>query len=696
VHIGLPKTVRVLLVDDDEDDCLIIGQMLENQVEVRFVVEFCPTYDEGLAVIGEQRHDVYLIDYRLGERTGLELVREGFAPRPQAPVIMVTGQPTYEIDLEASALGVTDFVVKQDLDPVGLERSIRYAICLQKAGRFALAVRCANDGIWDWDLLTDWLYLSPRWQAIVGHPEHAREETPSAWLDRVHPGDTSKLQSAIATSLDDGAPHLQCEHRLRHADGTWRWVMVRGLAIHGVDGKPVRMVGSLSDITDRHVAQVRLRHDALYDSLTGLPNRSLFVDRLNHSLLRSGRDPSCACAVLFLDIDGFKFVNDSLSHAVGDNLLVAFAERISAALRHGDTVARLGGDEFTVLLENVGEVGQAVGAADRILRSVAEGFEIHGNELGISTSIGIALSTPGLSSDDLIRNADTAMYEAKRLGSARSCVFGETMRREVVDRLARETSLRQAVEGSLLRIHYQPIVELATGRVCGLEALARWPAGWPVVEPMEFIAIAEQLGMIGALGEQVTRMALGTLAGWRQDGLVAGDVSMSVNLSGGQLDDPGLAEQVRRALSAAGLSARALKLEITETTLIQEVERTQQLFSDVYKAGVGLHLDDFGTGYSSLTALHSFPVETLKLDRSFVATISDRTDGDDTIVRSSVALAHSLGLNVIAEGIERPDQLERLRSLSCEYGQGYLFSPALSAEEMTAWLKSWVPADIVG
>ena len=694
--IGHADIVRILFVDDDEEDWLIIGGMLANQRRARFAVEYCSTYDDALMAIAEQRHDVYLVDYQLGKRTGLELIREGFASRPPAPVIVVTGQATYDIDLEASALGVTGFVVKQDLNPVGLERSIRHALSFQRAERYALAVHGANDGIWDWDLATDRIYFSTRWGEILGDWQDAPDGSPSAWFDRVNADDLPQLRSAIATYLDGRAPHLECEHRLRHADGSWRWVKARGLAIRGPGGEPIRMAGSLSDITERRVAQARLQHDALHDALTGLPNRSLFVDRLKHSLQRSTRDPGSSCASLFLDIDRFKFVNDSLSHAVGDTLLIAFAERITAAVRPGDTVARLGGDEFTVLLEDVADRAEATHVAERILRSVAEVFEIHGNELSVSASIGISLSAPGVTADDLIRNADIAMYDAKRRGRARSSVFDHAMHCGVVDRLAREVSLRRAVDGALLRTHFQPIVELVSGRVRGLEALARWPAGWPLVEPTEFIAIAEDTGVIGALGRHVTDTALEALAVWRREGVVSDDVCMSVNLSGRQLDDPDLAEQVRRALSAVNLPARVLKLEITESTLIQEVERTQQLFSEVCGTGVGLHLDDFGTGYSSLTALHDFPVDTLKLDRSFVATISARDDSDDTIVRSAIALAHSLDLSVIAEGIERPDQLERLRSLGCEYGQGYLFSPALSAEAMGAWLHRWAPAELAG
>ncbi len=698
--------VRVLLVEDDEDDYLITRDMLARQQGARFTVDWRSQYHESLRAIRESNHDIYLIDYRLGARTGLDLVREGFAARPSAPVIMLTGEATYEMDLEATALGVTDYLVKQKLDPQVLERSIRYAISHQKAirerllseERYALAVRAANDGIWDWNLESGQVYFSPRWYAILGRAAGpgSGDEDPSAWFDLVHSGDVLRLRGAIEAHLDGRTPHLQSEHRMRHADGTWRWVMTRGLAIRGIDGRPTRMAGSLSDITDRRIAQLRLQHDALHDTLTGLPNRTLFMDRVNQILQRSIRDPQSGCAVLFLDIDRFKLVNDSLSHAVGDNLLIALAGRVSAALRPGDTVARLGGDEFTVLLEDVLESEDATIVADRILHSLDEPFEIDGNELFVSASIGIALSDPQLGSADLMRNADIAMYDAKRRGRARSAVFDESMHRRVVDRLTRETELRQVVECSLLDIHYQPIVDLATGTVCGLEALARWPQDWPHVAPSEFITIAEETGVIGALGQQVLRRALETLAGWRADGLIGDDVCMSVNLSGRQLDDPGLAEQVRAAINSVKLPPQALKLEITESTLMQEIERTQHVFSEVCGSGVGLHLDDFGTGYSSLTALHQFPVDALKIDRSFVSTISaDGEESSDVIVRSTVALAHSLGLPVIAEGIEAPDQLRRLRSLGCEFGQGYLFSRALSASDTRSLLESWSPSEIV-
>jgi diguanylate cyclase (GGDEF)-like protein/PAS domain S-box-containing protein len=695
--------ISILLIEVDEEDYLLTREMLSRVERPGFSLEWCQDYAAGLAAIAERRHDVYLVDYRLGSRTGLDLIREGFADGPLAPVIVLTGESADEIDLETTALGVTDYLVKQELDPQALERSIRYAISHHRAisdltrseERYALAVRAASDGIWDWDLRSNRIYFSPRWYAILGRPEDGGEQDPSAWFDLVHPEDRSLLQGAIEAHLEDRAAHLLSEHRMKHADGSWRWVLTRGLAIRGADGSPSRMAGSLSDVTDHRTARLRLEHDALHDSLTGLPNRTLFVDRVSQILQRAQRDPRRACAVLFVDIDRFKLVNDSLSHAVGDELLVGLAERMAGALRPGDTVARLGGDEFTVLLEGFGTEADAVVVAQRVLDSLREAFHVGGHELFASASIGISLSAPGIDPRALVRNADIAMYAAKRKGGAQYAMFDESMHRRVIDRLARENELRQVVDRSLLAVHYQPIIDLDSGRIVALEALARWPPHRPPVGPLEFIPIAEEIGVINALGRHVMRTALETLSGWRQDGLVADRVCVSVNLSGRQADDPSLAEHVQAAIADAGLPARVLRLEITESTLMRDVERTQHVFSEVCCNGVSLHLDDFGTGYSSLSALHRFPVDALKIDRSFVSSLGGRPDGTETIVRSTIALAHSLGLRVVAEGIEEAEQLRRLRALGCEYGQGYLFSPALSSHDTRALLESWSPAEVV-
>jgi diguanylate cyclase (GGDEF)-like protein/PAS domain S-box-containing protein len=692
-----PEPLAVLLVEDDEDDYLITRDMLAGQERGHFHLDWRRSFDEALEAIRAQRHDVYLIDYRLGERTGLELIGEGFAARPLAPVLILTGESDYQIDLEASALGVTDYLLKQELTPTGLERSIRYAVSHAKAlhalsqseERYALAARAASDGIWDWDLATGHIYLSPRWHAILGRSEHSEADDPALWFTLVHEDDLVRLRAAIDAHLAGRSSHLELEHRMRHADGSWRWVLTRGLAIRGPDGEATRVAGSLSDITDRRAAERQLQHDALHDSLTGLPNRALFIDRVDQVLRRAERDPGASCAVLFLDIDRFKLVNDSFSHAVGDHLLVALAKRMTGVLRPSDTVARLGGDEFTMLLVGVSSPDEAIAVAQRVQESLAPQVTIDGHQLAVTATIGIAIGRPGVSAADLLRNADIAMYEARRRGRSASALFDDSMHRRVVDQLAHQRELRRAVQDGLLEVHYQPIVELATGRISGLEALARWPEAWSPVPPVEFIAIAEETGMIGAVGLHVLRTALPALAGWRRSGLLSSDSSISVNVSGRQLGDHAVPRHVRAALAEAGLPGDALRLEITESALMHDCERTEKILSEVCASGAGVHLDDFGTGHSSLAWLHQFPIEALKIDRSFVASIGADAGSGEKIIRSTVALAHSLRLKVIAEGIETVEQAQRLRALGCDYGQGFLFSEPVSAEQMDALLTGW-------
>jgi diguanylate cyclase (GGDEF)-like protein/PAS domain S-box-containing protein len=696
------EPLRVLLVEDDEEDYLITRETLAGQDRARFSVDWCSDFRRGLETILEQRHDVYLIDYHLGARTGLELVRQGFADRPPAPVLMLTSQADYEIDLEASALGVTDYLLKQELRPLSLERSIRYAISQHRAvrdlmrseERYALAVRAANDGIWDWDLLTDTIYLSPRWYEILGLPDPGGDRHPDIVFDLVHPEDVAGLHEAIDDHLAGRSPHMLSEHRMRHADGTWRWVRSRGLAIRDPAGVATRVAGSLSDIADRRAAELRLEHDALHDGLTGLPNRALFMDRTGQLIARSSREPAGGFAVLFLDIDRFKLVNDSLSHTAGDKLLRALAARMTSTLRPDDTVARIGGDEFMILLDRIATIDQATTAATRLLDSLGEPFTIDGHELFVTASIGIALYEPDTAAADLVRNADIAMYQAKRDGPAGYAIFDSSMRQRQVDRLIHQNELRHAIEHSMLDVAYQPIVDLRSGVIQGLEALVRWPSGWPFLAPLEFVSIAEEIGLIGQLGAHVMRTATTTLATWRQNGLVGPQVHMSVNLSARQLDDPGLPEQIKAVLRSSGLPANVLRIELTESTLMTEPITPVGIVHQLADTGIGLHLDDFGTGYSSLSALHKVPVDALKIDRTFTASMEADASGGDVIVRSTIALAHSLGLRVIAEGIETSAQLQRLQDLGCEYGQGYLFARPLQAEAAAALLADWNPARI--
>ena len=696
-----PDRIRVLLVEDDEDDYTITKDMLTGQDRARFEIEWCSDFKAALDTIGEERHDVYLIDYRLGSNTGLELVREAFAFRPRAPVVMLTGQSDYEIDLEASALGATDFLLKQELNPYALERSIRYAIRHQQAltdlavseERYALAACAVNDGIWDWDLRSDEVYYSPRWLVLLGLSDSVLLDSPSAWFDRVHLEDLPGLRVAIEAHLSGRTSLLQSKHRMLHDDGSWRWMLARGMAVRDSARNPVRMAGSLSDITVARLIEHRLQYDALHDSLTGLPNRALFMDRLQVAIERSKRNAPKSCALLFLDVDRFKLVNDTFSHSVGDQLLIAIAHRICKELRPSDTVARLGGDEFTVLLDDlpVGAArGPAVEVVERLHEALADPFDIDGRRLFVTCSSGIALPTEGVTASEALRNADIAMYEAKHGGRARYALFDGGMHRRVADRLSQHNALREAVERSLIQVHYQPVVELDTGRIHGFEALARWPDGWELLPPSQFIPLAEDTGLITQLGRQVLRVALATLASWRELGLVEDDVRMSVNVSGAQLDEPTFPDDVLDAISSAGLPGTVVRLEITEGSLMREPERMSRVASEVCATGVGLELDDFGTGYSSLAALHRFPVSALKIDQGFVADLGE-VGGSEAIVRSTVALGQSLGLDVIAEGIETENQLRILRDLGCQIGQGFLFYRPGPLKEIEDVLRTLLP-----
>jgi Amt family ammonium transporter len=485
---------------------------------------------------------------------------------------------------------------------------------------------------------------------------------------------------AIATGLPQ--PVYNLELRGRHN----RTIFVE---VHEApvtrDGVVVSLVGALVDITERHAIEQQLKHQAFHDSLTNLPNRSLFMDRLEHALRRLRRHPG-ALAVLFLDLDRFKVINDSLGHEVGDQLLQAVAARLNSCLRPDDTIARLGGDEFTVLMEDIENVDSAIHVAERIASELQLPFSLNGQEVFVTTSVGIAVSSRDDDSpDNLLRDADVAMYRAKMKGRAQYEVFDPDMNARAMERLTLETDLWQAVGRDELRVHYQPKINLRTGEITGFEALVRWEhPQHGLVPPGDFIPLAEETGIILNIGQWVLREACFQGRRWL-DHAPSQPLQVSVNLSVRQLQQPMLAEEVAKVLSESDLPPHLLKLEITESVVMGDAEHTIATLRALKALGIHLAIDDFGTGYSSLSYLRRFPMTTLKIDRSFIRNLG--TDREDTeIVRAIVSLAKTLGLDVTAEGVETAEQMEQLRALDCDWAQGYYFSKPLTIEAVNALL----------
>jgi diguanylate cyclase (GGDEF)-like protein/PAS domain S-box-containing protein len=561
--------------------------------------------------------------------------------------------------------------------------------------RYALAARGANDGLWDWDLREKKVFFSPRWKAMLGHEDGIRDD-PSEWFSRVHGDDREGLRMEIVAHLEGLTPHFEHEHRVQHRDGGYRWVLARGVAVRDQDGMAIRMAGSLTDVTQRKLAEEQLQHEAFHDALTGLPNRALFMDRLAQALARAraraqrGAHPHFA--VLFLDVDRFKVVNDGLGHMVGDQLLIGIARRLQSCLRPGDTVARLGGDEFTVLVEDIPDVQEARTVAQRVLESFAQPFNLGSQEVFTTASMGIANGNPCYErAEDLLRDADTAMYRAKSSGRARHEVFDEGMRARAVAVLEVETSLRRALERDEMRVHYQPIVSLATGEVTGVEALVRWHHPEKgLMSTKDFIAVAEETGLIVPLGRWVMRQACRDVRTWDLGLPQPRSLTVSVNVSGRQFVQPDLAAEIKSALEESGLAASRLCLEITESVIMENTAAARETFARLRGLDIQIHMDDFGTGYSSMSSLRDFQIDALKIDQSFVSHMGPGGQGSE-IVRTIVDLGHSLGMSVVAEGIETLDHVNHLKAIGCEFGQGYYFSKPVDVEAARGLLAEQTP-----
>ncbi|RUT09258.1 hypothetical protein DSM107010_46360 [Chroococcidiopsis cubana SAG 39.79] len=568
------------------------------------------------------------------------------------------------------------------------------SLFLKASERYDLVMQGANEGLWDWNLENHEIYFSQRWKAMLGYADDEIASTLDEWRDRIHPDDKAQFQLELSRHLDGTTSHFEREHRILHKDGTYRWVLSRGLAVRNEEGQAYRIAGSQTDITDRHRAEAQLSHDALHDRLTGLPNRILFQERLEHVLQLAKRHNIFSFAVLFVDLDRFKTINDSLGHLVGDRLLMGIAQRLKACIRSSDTLARLGGDEFAMLIEDVDDKGDIIHLVERIQQEFKLPFHLNGQEIYANASIGVLIETADYDcAEDLLRDADIAMYRAKERGRGCYEVFDITMRDRAVAMLHLETDLRKAIINQEFQLHYQPIVALHNNQITGFEALVRWQhPDKGLIPPIEFIGVAEETGLILPLGIWVLQEACTQMRAWHEEFPSDPPLSVSVNVSGKQFAQVDLVDKIRQILVETSFDPHCLKLEITESTIVEDLASAKAKLIQLQELGIQVSIDDFGTGYSSLSYLSRFPINFLKIDRSFIQDIDTSSERLE-IIRAIVSLADSLKIDVVAEGVETASQLAQLCSLQPTSGQehfaqGYLFSKPLNRDAAKSLIAS--------
>ena len=690
-RVGLGASI--LVVDDNELNRDALSCLLRLH---QYNVDSAAQGQEALSLINTRSFDLVVLDIEMPGLNGLDVLTEIRQRRSQTdlPVIMLTARTHGPDIVEAFGLGANDYLTKPIDCAVALARiethlSHKRVIesLRESEERYSLAVHGANDGLWDWNLVTNEVYWSPRWKAMLGYDDGEIDASPDEWLTRLHPDDGVRVPQAIAEHIAGGNGHFESEHRLCHRDGTYRWVLCRAAASRNAAGKATRFAGSLTDITEAKLA----------DRLTGLPNRVLFLDLLDRAISRTERRRDYQFALVILGLDRFKTVNHSLGVATADRLLVEVARRLQTCLRandavtrggHGFTLARLGGDEFTVLLDDIDDPSNAVRVAERLRDAMQEPFVVDGHEVFVTASAGITLSSSGYSDpEEVLRDAAIALHRAKEEHGSHCELFDIGMRDRAVSRLRVETDMRQAIERGAFEVYYQPIVSIRGGAIAGFEALVRWHHPTQgLIDPADFIPIAEDTEMIVLIGRQVLTQACRQMVTWQKRFGADALGVMCVNVSTKQFADADLTSEIQNVLEETGLSPSSLKLEITESAFLGDIHRAQSTLRRLQSIGVAWSLDDFGTGYSSLSYLHRLHVDTVKVDRSFVSRIG--ADDGSEMVRAIAAIAHNMGMDVVAEGVETAEQLEWLRAVGCEYAQGFYFSRPVDRRAATGIIAS--------
>ena len=680
-------TGNLLIVDSDLNN----RELIRRQLSDRGFNVFCAgSGNEALNLVKNNPVDLILLDIDMPGTTGIDVLknlRNAFTSL-HIPIIAVID------DSQAAAVllgaGANDYVTKPIDFPVvlasiqaQLERKHTEETLRKSDELYTLAMGAANDGLWDWDIEAGRIYFSPRWQFMIGEEEGSVGDRPDEWFGRIHPDDVELLRKEINEHLDGTTSHYESEYRILHKNGDYLWMLGRGKALRDENGKAYRMAGWQTDIT----------RGKLIDFLTGLPNRSLFLDRLARSFESADIGRERTLALVHIDLDNFKLINDSLGHIVGDQMLAAVARRLEKSVHSVDlstpeerrTIARLGGDEFIVLVDSAATPMDVILITNKILADVGAAFCVEGQELFPAVSIGIAFyNSTYLSPDALLQDADMAMHSAKLAGKGRFEIFDAKMRTASADRLQLEAEFRHALERNEFEPYYQAIVSMKTGRIYGFEALVRWQnPSRGIVSPMDFIPLAEETGLIIPLGKYMLETACRQTGIWQNRFREDPPLSISVNLTARDFLQRDLLVQCHNLLNDGTITRGSLVLEVTEGTLMQDYDSAVRMMRRLKDMGIRISMDDFGTGYSSLSYLHKLPFDNLKIDQSFIF----RFEEDSEIVRTILLMGHALGLRVVAEGVETLNNVNDLTALECDYGQGYYFSKPVPAAEATALLE---------